>query len=125
MFPEFASFPQATRTTHPGTITFVGTDGLQRVERAEHIPDWLKFAHGPDGALIPVVRIVQLHNEQGYTLRSYSDEGRLLWVGLTVPSAPPADPVVTRRPAPPRQSNPDHPAAWDRAPFTSGSTGWF
>ena len=127
MFPEFASFPQTTRTIHPGTITFVGTDGRQRVELAEHLPDWLKFAPGPDGALVPVVRVVRLQSEQGYSLRSYSAEGRLLWVGLMVPTAPPSDPIspFTGRPVPPRQSTHDRPAAWDRAPFASGSTGWF
>ncbi len=131
MFPEFAARSDVARTFHPGTVTFVGSDGLQRVEPAEHIPDWIKFAPGPNGVAIPVVRVVRLQTDRGFSLRSYCADGRLLWVGLMVPPTPPLEcgrieqPTVTT-PAPESRPNPmDCRAPWDRAPFTSEPTGWF
>jgi len=84
---------------------------------AEHVPDWLKFAPGPDGSPVAVVTVVRLLSDRGYSLRSYAADGDLLWVGLTVPTGPtprpaaPAAPVATPRPT-----------MWDRAPEP---TGWF
>lgn len=123
MFPEFAARADYARPAHPGTVTFVGTDGQERVEAAESIPEWLKFAPGPDGSPLAVVRVVRLLSDRGYSLRSYGAAGQLLWVGLTVPSGPPAavaEPVTTPRATPtfptPRATS---------SPYAAASTGWF
>ena len=131
MFPEMAFSTASSRIPHPGTVTFVGSDGMQRTELAEHIPDWIKFAPGPDGSLVPVVRVVRYASERGYTLRSYSEDGRLLWVGMMVPPVAPtqppmsAEPKVSPRSAPTPMAVEDPQTAWDRAPFASQPTGWF
>lgn len=111
MFPDFTN---PARPTHPGVVTFVGTDGVERTEPADRLPEWVAYAPSADGSAVPVVRVARLKTDGGTTLRSYAADGRLLWVGLTV-AAPPADPFVTTpRPAPAR------PAAADPAP-----AGWF
>ena len=124
MFPEFSARTEFPRTSHPGTVTFVGTDGTQRVEPADHIPDWLKFAPGPDGTPVPVVRVVRLQTDRGYSLRSYGADGHLLWVGLTVASTPPAQTLqldqssaVTRAP---QLRQPPAPR-----PLANEPSGWF
>jgi hypothetical protein len=112
MFPEFTARTEFPRNAHPGTVTFVGPDGLVREESAEQIPDWLKFAPGADGRPVPVVRVVRLSGPAGYSLRSYGADGRLLWVTLPVPPAPlsaPSAPPVTAEPA----------------LATAGASGWF
>lgn len=120
---EFAA--ESFRTVHPGTVTFVGADGADRVEAADHVPDWIKFAPGADGAAVPVVRVVRLRTDRGYSLRSYGADGRLLWVALTVPPAPGPAAAPPARPVAPRPAAADRSAAWDRAPFATGPTGWF
>ena len=88
MFPEFNAQTHFARPAHPGTVTFVGPDGVARVEKAEYIPDWLKFAPAADGTPIPVVKVVRLAGDRSASIRSFGADGRLLWVGLTVPPAP-------------------------------------
>lgn len=100
MFPEFTARTEFPRPAHPGTVTFVGPDGVARVEKAEHLPDWLKFAPAADGTPVPVVKVVRLAGDRSASIRSFGADGRLLWVGLTVPPAPlqhKSDPVTTPR----------------------------
>lgn len=72
------------RPTHPGVVTFVGTDGVERTEPADRLPEWVAYAPAADGNAVPVVRVVRLKTDHGTALRSYAADGRLLWVGLTV-----------------------------------------
>lgn len=81
MFPTFAS---PARPSHPGVVTFVGTDGVERPEPADRLPEWVAFAPDAAGGAVPVVRVVRLKTDRGTALRSYAADGRLLWVGLTV-----------------------------------------
>lgn len=74
---------------HPGLVTFVGEDAIERTEPAEALPVWLKFATAADGSLVPVVRIVRVNGERGFALRSYGPNGRLIAVTLPVPTTPP------------------------------------
>lgn len=97
MFPEFFARTEFPRIAHPGTVTFVGTDGAEHAEPADQIPDWLKFAPGSDGLPVPVVRVVRVSNGSGFGLRSYGPDGRLLWVTLPATAAPVE--VAPRRPA--------------------------
>ncbi len=97
MFAELANSP---RLTHPGIVTFVGTDGVERTESADRLPGWVAFAPNDDGDAVPVVRVVRLKTDRGTALRSYGADGRLLWVGLTVTGTPTDGPVATQRPAP-------------------------
>jgi len=122
MFPELAPPSFAARPNHPGTVTFVEADGTERTEPADQIPDWLKFAPGPDGAPVPVVRIARVPGTRGYNLRSFGADGKLLWVTLMVPSVPPVvtePPYTTPAPArtPLRRARAAAPAA--------EPTGWF
>jgi FAD/FMN-containing dehydrogenase len=119
MFPEFTARTEFPRAAHPGTVTFVGTDGGERVERADSLPDWLKFAPTPDGRLTPVVRVVRVADAHGVCLRSYGADGRLVWVTRSVPPTPPV------RLAQPAEPSSVLAAAWDRAPVTAEPTGWF
>jgi hypothetical protein len=119
MPPEFSAFTEFPRPTHPGSVTFVGTDGTERTEPADQLPDWLKFAAGPDGQLVPVVLVVRVSNGQGFGLRSYGPAGRLLSVTLPVPPSPPTLSEVASRTATVRQ----RPA--DVRPAGSGVSGWF
>ena len=80
MFTEFAD--------HPGTVTFVAPDGSEKVERADQMPDWVKFVPDADGRAIPVVKIARVRGEAGFNLRSYGPDGRLLSVTLSAVSAP-------------------------------------
>ena len=98
MFPEFAT---PARPIHPGVVVFVGTDGVERAEPADRLPEWLAYAPDADGRAVPVVRVVRLKTDRGTGLRSYAADGRLLWVGLTVTTAP-TEFVTTPRPAAPR-----------------------
>lgn len=122
MFPEFAPHAYAARPNHPGTVTFVDADGTERTEPAGQIPDWLKFAPGADGAMVPVVRIVRVPGTRGHNLRSFAADGKLLWVTLMVPSNPP---VVTE----PTYTTPasiSHPPRRPRATAPAAeATGWF
>jgi hypothetical protein len=83
MFPEHVN---PARPAHPGVVTFVGTDGVERTEPADRLPEWLAYAPDAGGDAVPVVRVVRLKTDRGTALRSYSADGRLLWVGLTVPT---------------------------------------
>jgi hypothetical protein len=121
MFPEFTAATEFPRTTHPGTVTFIGPDGSERVEKAEHLPDWLKFAPGADGAPVPVVKVVRLAGDRSASLRSYAADGSLVWVGLTVPPAPSVA-RVDRTPVAPR---PTSRAGFRRAKPVAETTGWF
>lgn len=89
MFTEFAN--------HPGTVTFVAPDGSEKVERADQMPDWVKFVPDADGRAIPVVKIARVRSDAGFNLRSYGPDGRLLSVTLSAVSAPTAE--VESRPA--------------------------
>ena len=89
MFTEFAN--------HPGTVTFVGPDGSEKVERADQMPDWVKFVQDADGRAIPVVKIARVRADAGFNLRSYGPDGRLLSVTLTAVAAPTVE--VASRPA--------------------------
>ena len=91
MYPEFANRSTLSLIAHPGTVTFVGPDGTERVERADQLPDWLKFAPDTNGATVPVVRVVRVVEGKGYSLRSYAADGQLVWVGTSVPVASPAE----------------------------------
>ncbi|MDB5310802.1 MAG: hypothetical protein JWO38_5004 [Gemmataceae bacterium] len=131
MYPEFAIPTDLAWPTHPGTVTFIGPDGNERVESADRIPDWLKFAPGSNGTPVPVVRVVRLVSEQGSSLRSYGTDGRLLWVGLTVPAAPSTQPESPAEfPAPPRTARSTRsslivrPAVRRPSPVAE-PTGWF
>jgi hypothetical protein len=106
-------------TTHPGTVTFVGFDGTEKIGTVDELPEWLRFGAGPDGRPVPVVRVARWPNEQGFTLRGYAASGRLLWVTLMVPPAPTfeSEPVL----ATPRSQEPRR-AACQAAPEP---TGWF
>jgi hypothetical protein len=99
MFPEFT---HPARPTHPGVVTFVGTDGVERAEPADRLPEWLAYAPDADGQAVPVVRVVRLKTDRNTGFRSYAADGRLLWVGLTVTAAPTEEFVTTPRPAAPR-----------------------
>ena len=88
MFTEFAN--------HPGTVTFVAADGSEKVERADQMPDWVKFVSDVDGRAIPVVKIARVRGDGGFNLRSYGPDGRLLSVTLSAVSAPTAE--VASRP---------------------------
>jgi hypothetical protein len=115
MFPEFTPRTNFMRSAHPGTVTFVGTDGTQRTEPAEHLPDWLKFVPDASGEPVPVVRVVRLGNERNYTIRSYGADGRLLWVGVMVqqPVEPVrVDPEVARRAAARMTTTAQEPTGW-------------
>jgi hypothetical protein len=83
MFTEFAN--------HPGTVTFVAADGSEQVERADRMPDWVKFVPDAAGRAIPVVKIARVRSEGGFNLRSYGPDGRLLSVTLSAVSAPTAE----------------------------------
>lgn len=131
MLPEFTVRTEFPRAAHPGVVIFVGPDGSERTELADHIPDWLKFAPGADGAPIPVVRVVRLQSESGYSLRSYGADGRLLWVGLMVPPAPSAIseqseelPTVPRV-APSHQVSTPRFSSSSRPALAAQTTGWF
>lgn len=89
MFTEFVN--------HPGTVTFVGPDGSEKVERADQMPDWVKFFPDADGRAIPVVKIARVRSDAGFNLRSYGPDGRLLSVTFSAVSAPTAG--VAPRPA--------------------------
>lgn len=120
MFPEFPASTDFPRTAHPGTVTFVGPDGSERVEQADHLPDWLKFAPDAAGRPVPVVKVVRLAGDRSAGLRSYGADGSLLWVGLTVPPAPgkKAEPsAATQRPAARR--------VVQHRVRTAEATGWF
>ncbi len=95
MFPEFAT---PARPMHPGVVTFVGADGAERAEPADRLPEWLAYAPDADGRAVPVVRVVRLNTDRSTGFRSYGADGRLLWVGLTVTTAP-TEFVTTPRPA--------------------------
>ena len=97
MFSEFAS---PARPIHPGVVTFVGADGVERAEPADRLPEWVAYAPAADGSAVPVVRVVRLKTDRGTAVRSYAADGRLLWVGLSVPAADGF--VTTPRPAAPR-----------------------
>jgi hypothetical protein len=101
-------------------VTFVDTDGTERHEPADRIPDWLKFAPGSDGAAVPVVRIARVPGTRGCNLRSFGADGKLLWVTLMVPSVPP---VVTEPPYT-TPSAIHHPPRRAAAPAAE-PTGWF
>ena len=122
MFPEFSAPTSAARPAHPGTVTFVDTDGTERTQPADEIPDWLKFAPGADGSPVPVVRIARVPGTRGSNLRSFGADGKLLWVTLMVPSNPP---VVTE----PTYATPSaihHPPRRRPAPTPAAEpTGWF
>lgn len=122
MFPEFAAATEFPRAFHPGTVTFVGPDGAERVEKAEHIPDWLKYAPGTDGQPVPVVKVVRLAGDRASSLRSYGVDGQLLWVGLSVPPAP----QTTRTDAPQTARRPINRLASLRpSKPLAQTTGWF
>ncbi|MBX9579676.1 MAG: hypothetical protein K2X87_05145 [Gemmataceae bacterium] len=107
MLPEFAGRTDPTQTPHPGTVTFVGPDGRPQTEPADRLPDWVKFAPGPDGAAVPVVRVVRVDAAHGHSVRSYSADGRLVGVMVPVTDTPPPRAVTL-----------------DRAPAAE-PTGWF
>jgi hypothetical protein len=122
MFPEFTARTEFPRSTHPGTVTFVGPDGEERVEKAEHLPDWLKFAPGTDGTPVPVVKVVRLAGDRAASLRSYGVDGQLLWVGLSVPPAQ----SVTRLDPPVPAHRPTNRLAFRRpSKPVAQTTGWF
>ena len=123
MFPEFTARTEFPRFAHPGTVTFVGTDGVERVELADHLPDWLKFAPGEDGDAVPVVRVVRVAGDRGYSIRSFGTDGRLLWVGLAVSAAAPMQPAQSEHPRPtPRLAH----LRQTRTPALAAEpTGWF
>jgi hypothetical protein len=89
MLPEFAARTDPTQTPHPGTVTFVGPDGRAKAEPADRLPDWVKFAPGPDGAAVPVVRVVRVDAAHGHSVRSYAADGRLVGVMVPVADTPP------------------------------------
>ena len=98
MLPELAAHPDLTKTPHPGTVTFVGPDGRPQAEPADRLPDWVKFAAGPDGSAVPVVRVERVDAAHGHCVRSYAADGRL--VGVMVPVTPAPRPIpADRRPA--------------------------
>ena len=67
---------------HPGTIEFVdGTTGqVTREERAEDVPESIRFAGGSDGELRPVTRIVITESGDQREIRSYGADGEFLTV---------------------------------------------
>src|SRR5262249_35489950 len=110
MFPEFPGRAESPRIAHPGAVTFVGADGVERTEPADQLPDWLKFAPTADGRLVPVVLVVRVSNGTGFGLRSYGPDGKLLAVTLPVPPAPPGLPEVAKHAALHRPPAPTEPA---------------
>jgi hypothetical protein len=123
MFPEFTACSEFPRADHPGTVTFIGPDGEERVEQAAHLPDWLKFAPGQDGTPVPVVKVVRLAGDRAAGLRSYGADGQLLWVGLSVSPAPQTSTRVDT-PAP-RRKPVNRLAHLRPAKPASQHTGWF
>jgi hypothetical protein len=108
----FAEFTHPARPIHPGMVSFVGPDGVERAERADHLPEWLAYAPDADGRAVPVVRVVRLNTDRGIAMRSYAADGRLLWVGMTVTAAP-TDFATTPRPTAVRATAADHaPVGW-------------
>jgi hypothetical protein len=83
MSPELA--------THPGSVTVVAPDGSETIQRADDLPDWVKFARDHDGRSVPVVLIARVRTRHGYTLRSYGLGGRLLAI-VTSPDGSPVPP---------------------------------
>jgi hypothetical protein len=75
MTSQLPSFP-----THPGSVTIISPDGSEKVEKAEDLPDWLKFAPDRSGQPAPVVMIARVRTGRGFTIRSYGPDGRLLVV---------------------------------------------
>jgi hypothetical protein len=45
--------------SHPGTVAFVAPDGSETVQKADDLPDWVKFAYDSYGRTIPVVLIAR------------------------------------------------------------------
>lgn len=110
MFPEFST---PARPIHPGVVTFVGTDGVERPEPADRLPEWLAYAPDADGRAVPVVRVVRVKTDRSTGIRSYAADGRLLWVGVTVAAAPADEFVTTPRPAPARATSAEcAPVGW-------------
>ena len=74
---------------HPGSVTVVAPDGSETIQKADDLPDWVKFARDRDGRSVPVVLIARARTDRGYTLRSYGAGGRL----LTIATSPDGSPV--------------------------------
>lgn len=108
----FPAFTHPARPAHPGVVTFVGTDGVERAEPADRLPEWLAYAPDAAGRAVPVVRVVHLKTDRGSGFRSYAADGRLLWVGLAVTAAPPEGFVTIPRPAPARAAAETAPVGW-------------
>jgi hypothetical protein len=87
MLPKF--------TTHPGRITVVAPDGTETVQTADTLPDWLKFARGSDGHLVPVVLITRARSRTGCIFRSYGPDGRLVAITASPGTTPVAPPETT------------------------------
>ena len=101
------------RIHHPRPATFVGTDGLERSEPADRLPERLAYAPDADGRAVPVVRVVRVKTERSTGFRSYAADGRLLWVGVTVAAAPAETFVTTPRPTPARPASAEYaPVGW-------------
>jgi hypothetical protein len=84
MFAETAS--------HPGQVTVIAPDGTETVQSAEKLPNWIKFARTRDGRTVPVILIARFRSPNGYTFRSYAEDGRLVAISSgrgELPTAPP------------------------------------
>jgi hypothetical protein len=66
--------------THPGTITFydANTDTVLKTAKAADVPESLRFAPGPDGTKIPVVKVVYTTTGERRFVREYGTEGQML-----------------------------------------------
>ncbi len=89
MFTDFTTPPNTI--THPGRVTVVAPDGTETVQTADTLPQWVAFSRNREGSLVPVVLIARVKSGTGFTLRSYSADGRLVSV-VTSPDGKPVAP---------------------------------
>jgi hypothetical protein len=73
---------------HPGSVTVVAPDGSETIQKAEDLPNWVKFARDRDGRSVPVVLIARERATRGFTVRSYGPGGRLLAIANSPDGSP-------------------------------------
>jgi hypothetical protein len=65
---------------HPGSIVYVdgNTSQVIATKKPSEVPEDLRFAPGPDGTKIPIVRVVATVAGDQRTIREYGPEGQVL-----------------------------------------------
>ena len=66
--------------SHPGTVTFydANTEKVLKTAQASELPESVRFAPGPNGTKIPVVKIVYTTTGNHRFVREYGTEGQVL-----------------------------------------------